>query len=438
MDNATFEEQLNSFTSRGYAHDPSLGSNRLIGSSGNKPSKRKSRGEKKEKKNFNAGDLDGFQGPWAKKSWETEAKELTDEQKQHLEETAAKKVKQEEESKNVETETSELHVEEKDYQGRTYMYIPPEFDHLPPEKNYVPKKCLHTWKGHTKGVSAIRFFPKSGHMLLSASMDSTVKLWSVTGQRKCLRTFSGHEKAIRDVTFNSDGSRFATVSYDKYLKIWDTEYGKCISRHTTNVAPYCVKFNPNNENEVLVGQQNKKIVQWDLSTNEVAQEYDEHLGAVNTVTFVEGGERFVTTSDDKKVFVWEYGIPVVIKHIAEPDMHSMPAVELHPNGKWLIGQSQDNQILVYGASKGYKLNKKKRFRGHFNAGYACQLGFSPDGKFVLSGDGEGRCFFWDWKTGKLIKKLKCHDQVTIGAAWHPLETSKVATCSWDGNIKYWD
>ena len=34
--------------------------------------------------------------------------------------------------------------------------------------------------------------------------------------------------------------------------------------------------------------------------------------------------------------------------------------------------------------------------------------------------------------------LKAHDKVTIGCEWHPLETSKVATCSWDGTIKYWD
>jgi len=32
----------------------------------------------------------------------------------------------------------------------------------------------------------------------------------------------------------------------------------------------------------------------------------------------------------------------------------------------------------------------------------------------------------------------CCDSVCIGCEWHPLEQSKVATCGWDGMIKYWD
>ena len=95
-------------------------------------------------------------------------------------------------------------------------------------------------------------------------------------------------------------------------------------------------------------------------------------------------------------------------------------------------------MLTHYTTERFRLNTKKRFTGHSVAGYACQPNFSPDGRFLMSGDSEGKVWFWDWKSQKVFKTLKCHDQVCISVLWHPLEQSKVATCSWDGLIKYWD
>lgn len=74
------------------------------------------------------------------------------------------------------------------------------------------------------------------------------------------------------------------------------------------------------------------------------QEYNYHLGAVNTVTFIDDNRRFVSSSDDKSLRVWEFGIPVQIKYIADPSMHSMPAVTPNPAGTAILCQSLDNQV----------------------------------------------------------------------------------------------
>lgn len=58
--------------------------------------------------------------------------------------------------------------------------------------------------------------------------------------------------------------------------------------------------------------------------------------------------------------------------------------------------------------------------------------------YLISGDADGKVYVWDWKTTKLYNKFKAHDDVCVGVLWHPHETSKVATCGWDGVIKYWD
>ncbi|KII93704.1 hypothetical protein PLICRDRAFT_131754 [Plicaturopsis crispa FD-325 SS-3] len=331
-----------------------------------------------------------------------------------------------------------------DYQGRTYMSPPvaeaPTLLSEPGSQDtFIPKVCIHTWTGHTQGVSVIRTFPGTGHLLLSGSMDTKIKLWDVYTHGNCLRTFHGHTKAVKDVTFSNDGKKFLSCGYDRQMKLWDTETGQCLKRFSNGKIPYVVRFHPDEDKQhiFLAGMSDKKIIQYDMNTGEITQEYDQHLGPVNTITFVDENRRFVTTSDDKTIRAWDFDIPVVIKYIAEPHMHSMPAVTLHPSKKYFAAQSLDNQILIY-STDNFRQNRKKRFAGHSVAGYACQVGFSPDGKWISSGDGEGNVVFWDWKTGRIKSRLRAHSKVVIAHEWLPHETSKLITASWDGLIKLWD
>ena len=71
-----------------------------------------------------------------------------------------------------------------------------------------------------------------------------------------------------------------------------------------------------------------------------------------------------------------------MKYIADPTMHSMPAVTLSPNQKWFGCQSMDNKIVIYSALNRFKLNRKKTFTGHMVAGYACGSDFSPEMRYT--------------------------------------------------------
>lgn len=94
--------------------------------------------------------------------------------------------------------------------------------------------------------------------------------------------------------------------------------------------------------------------------------------------------------------------------------------------------------MVYDCKSGLKIKRNKKFTGHVNAGYACGIDVSPDGQFLCSGDADGKLWFWDWKSQKNYRVINAHEKVCIDAKWHPIEPSKVATCSWDGTIKLWD
>ncbi|CAB4019634.1 pre-mRNA-processing factor 17, partial [Paramuricea clavata] len=354
MSKFQFDNQMKTFSSYGYALDPSDDTahieEKFVGdlekakeSKGLtvfEASKPRAGDKRKREDRGDPGVIEGYKGPWSKFADEEAIAKPSEEESSKLEEyELTKKNKTKKEDDKPVEEKSTLHVKDAyDYQGRSYLHIPQDIGinlktDEPPERCFLPKRHIHTWSGHTKGVSAIRFFPRSAHLLLSCSMDCKIKLWEVYGDRRLLRTFNGHSKAVRDICFNNDGSTFLSAAYDRYCKLWDSETGQCVGRFTNRKVPYCVKFNPDEDKQHLFvcGTSDKKILTWDTRANEIVQEYDRHLGAVNQIAFVDQNKKFVSTSDDKSVRIWEWDIPVDAKYIAEPSMHSMPSITVHPN-----------------------------------------------------------------------------------------------------------
>ncbi|KAI9807870.1 MAG: hypothetical protein M1825_005176 [Sarcosagium campestre] len=370
--------------------------------------------------------------------------------------------------------------------GRNYMHVPRDQDiNLHKEvgsiRNYTPHNLIHTFTPHhTKAVTALRFFPQSGHLLLSACADTKLCLWDAYHDRSLLRSFSGHSRALTDAVFSPDGRRILSASYDRTMKLWDTETGICVSRFSTGKIPHVIRFNPSPEHssEFIAGMSDKKIIQFDTrigpgtskdgndddddndndddttkldgtsstgaggvrpargTVTEPTQEYDHHLAAVNTLTFVDGARRFVSTSDDKSLRAWEWDIPVPIKFIAEPYMYAMNRATLHPSGKTLALQSGDNQIVVYAALDKFRQTKKV-FLGHNNAGYAIDLDVSPDGAMLASGDSAGWLCIWDWSSRRMLHKIRASQSATTCLAWHPQESSRIVSAGVDGVVRYW-
>ena len=128
-------------------------------------------------------------------------------------------------------ETSVLHgKQEYDYLGRSWTYPPNDTGtDLTAQpggiENFIPKRLIHTWQGHTKSVNVIKYFPKTAHLILSGAMDNKVKIWDVYRERSVRRTYNGHSRGVKDATFNHNGEKFLSASYDKYVKLWDTETG---------------------------------------------------------------------------------------------------------------------------------------------------------------------------------------------------------------------
>ena len=51
--------------------------------------------------------------------------------------------------------------------------------------------------------------------------------------------------------------------------------------------------------------------------------YKEHMDPINDLLFIDDNKRFISFGDDKKIFMWEFGVPLVIKNIFDEELSAI-------------------------------------------------------------------------------------------------------------------
>ena len=85
-------------------------------------------------------------------------------------------------------------------------------------------RCVAILPAHGGTITAVKFEPTCGGVLLTASHDTTVKLWGAPswGLARAMRT---GEAKVMGADLGPGASLVATASYDRTVKVWATQEG---------------------------------------------------------------------------------------------------------------------------------------------------------------------------------------------------------------------
>ena len=242
-------------------------------------------------------------------------------------------------------------------------------------------KNIMTFEGHMHYVMQVVFNPKDSNTFASASLDRTIKVWSI-GASVPNYTLEGHEKGVNCVEYYAGGEKPYIVSGadDRLVKIWDYQNKTCVQTlegHSQNVS--AVIFHP--ELPIIAsGSEDGTVRIWHANTYRLESTLNYGMERVWCLAYLRGSNDIAIGYDEGTVTV-KLG-------------REEPAISMDEKGRIVL--AKHNEILnasirATGESEpkdGERVPLSMKESGSCEV-YPQMLGHSPNGRFVVvCGDGE--------------------------------------------------
>jgi hypothetical protein len=213
-------------------------------------------------------------------------------------------------------------------------------------------QLVATLTEHSDVVYDAAFSP-DGTKLATASLDKTVRIWSMP-DAKPLQVLKGHSDFVYGVTFTPDGKHLLSCSKDRSIKVhdaetWETE--RTLSGHNEEVL--AIATSGDSYNVVSAGKE-PQLRWWIIENGQNNRSMSGHTGYVNQIVFSHDGQRIASAGQDKQVRIWDGSDGKLLRTIAG-STEWLYAVALSADRKIVAAGSWDGLVRLWDVETGRAL-----------------------------------------------------------------------------------